>query len=272
MQEKNICKFIPYYNDAYSLHTINFVLETDIRNFNRTHFQSVYQMCYVNSGTAFINTGAGIFELSQGDIFFTFPSNSFFFTQCSDFQYMYISFIGTKGNGILEKLKINKGSFIFRGYENVELFWQNGISFSGGLTDLATESVLLYTFSVLSQKLFTQNKNLSRETKAGSAIKKYIDSNFSDPELSAYKISAELKYNKKYISSAFKKQIGTGMTEYINILRIQHACTMIDQGFESVSDISYQCGFSDAQYFSKVFKKNIGYSPREYIKNAALKK
>ena len=272
MQAKNICKFIPYYDDAHSLHTINFVLETNICNFTRTHFQSVYQMCYVNNGTAFINTGAGIFQLSKGDIFFTFPSNSFFFSQCSDFQYMYISFIGTKGNGILEKLEINKGNFIFRGYEKVEFFWRNGISFSDGLADLIAESVLLYTFSVLSQKLFTQNKDSKKETKAGSAIKKYIDSNFSDPDLSAYKISADLKYNKKYISSVFKKQIGTGMTEYINLLRIQHACTMIDQGFECVSDISYQCGFSDAQYFSKVFKKHIGSSPREYIKNTGLKK
>ena len=272
MQEKNICKFIPYYNDSHSLHTINYVLETNSDNFAKEHLQSVYQMCYVNKGTAYINTETGISKLIKGDIFFTFPSNSFSFTQYSDFQYMYISFIGTKGNKILEKLNINRNCFIFQGYESVEFFWQKGISFSGGLTDLIAESVLLYTFSVLSQKLLTESNDLQKETKAGNAIKKYIDDNFFDPDLSAYKISSNLKYNKKYISYIFKKQIGIGIIEYLNMLRIQHACSMMEQGFQSVSDISFMCGFSDAQYFSKVFKKRMGLSPREYIKTVALQK
>jgi hypothetical protein len=60
------------------------------------------------------------------------------------------------------------------------------------------------------------------------------------------------------------------LSDYIATLRIQQACTLISHGFTSVSDISNQCGYSDPQYFSKIFKKILGESPSEYIKKVEL--
>jgi AraC-like DNA-binding protein len=40
---------------------------------------------------------------------------------------------------------------------------------------------------------------------------------------------------------------------------------MLKQGFTSVSDVALRCGYPDAQYFSKVFKRRMNLSPREYI-------
>ena len=48
-------------------------------------------------------------------------------------------------------------------------------------------------------------------------------------------------------------------------VRIQQACTMLKQGFTSVSDVALRCGYPDAQYFSKVFKRRMSISPREYL-------
>ncbi|HCS72817.1 MAG TPA: hypothetical protein DIW17_02955 [Clostridiales bacterium] len=53
----------------------------------------------------------------------------------------------------------------------------------------------------------------------------------------------------------------------MSTIRIQHACTLISQGFESVSDISYHSGFLDAQYFSKIFKKAMKITPTQHIHN-----
>ncbi|MBO7208706.1 MAG: helix-turn-helix transcriptional regulator [Clostridia bacterium] len=68
----------------------------------------------------------------------------------------------------------------------------------------------------------------------------------------------------------FKKTFNIGMSEYINTIRIQHSCTLMNQGFTSISDISNQCGYSDPQYFSKVFKKRMGMLPGEYIKSIEM--
>jgi AraC-like DNA-binding protein len=40
---------------------------------------------------------------------------------------------------------------------------------------------------------------------------------------------------------------------------------MLKQGFTSVSDVALRCGYPDAQYFSKVFKRRMNLSPREYM-------
>ena len=96
-------------------------------------------------------------------------------------------------------------------------------------------------------------------------IKKYIDDNFSDTELSLEKIGSALSYHKKYVSSLFKKTYHIGITEYLNLARIQHACTLMEQGFTSIRDIAQLCGFKDPLYFSRVFRGRLGMAPREYL-------
>ena len=50
-------------------------------------------------------------------------------------------------------------------------------------------------------------------------------------------------------------------------IRIQNACALADSDISCVKDIAYLCGFSDPLYFSKAFKKYVGQSPKEFIKN-----
>ena len=96
-------------------------------------------------------------------------------------------------------------------------------------------------------------------------IKKYIDDNFSDADFSIDKMGSELSYNKKYISRVFKKEIRIGITEYLNTVRIQQACALMEQGFTSIKDIALLCGYKDPLYFSRVFKKEMKVSPREHL-------
>ena len=96
-------------------------------------------------------------------------------------------------------------------------------------------------------------------------IQKYVDEHFSDPDFSLERLGSDLKYNKKYLSTVFKRHVGVGIVEYLHTVRIQHACTMLKQGFSSVSDVALRCGYPAAQYFSKVFKRRMSISPREYL-------
>ncbi len=96
-------------------------------------------------------------------------------------------------------------------------------------------------------------------------IKKYVDKNFTDPQLSMDKISSCFSYNKKYISTLFKKHYKIGVTDYMNMLRVNYACVLIAQGNKNVTQIAFQCGFNDSSYFARVFKKKMGISPSQYI-------
>ena len=76
----------------------------------------------------------------------------------------------------------------------------------------------------------------------------------------------EFSYNKKYLSSAFKQQFKIGISEYMTTVRINHACVLMEQNYTSVKDIAFLCGFSEQMYFSRVFRKKMGVSPKEHMK------
>ncbi|MBR1957939.1 MAG: AraC family transcriptional regulator, partial [Tidjanibacter sp.] len=52
-------------------------------------------------------------------------------------------------------------------------------------------------------------------------VKKYIDDHFHEPDLSLERLSAELQYNRTYLSATFKKAMGIGISTYMSQIRIQ---------------------------------------------------
>ncbi len=268
---ENICHFIPYHKDYYSIHTIHFVLENKQMPLSPLKAEAVYKMQYVVKGTGFLHVLGKVYTLSEGDIFFTFPGMSFCIESGEDFSFMYISFVGSRGNMIMEKLGVSSQNFVFNGCNEVYDFWKSSIDTSSKFMDLISESVLLYTFAFLGKKLLGEKSADNKGNTVVLTVKKYIDDHFTENDLSLEKISEGIRYNPKYISSSFKKYFGIGIAEYLNTIRIQHSCTLIQQGVTSIKDLSSLCGYADSHYFSVVFKKKMEMSPTEYIEENAGK-
>ena len=264
--DNNICHFIPYHKDYHSIHTINFVLETKPQSYTFLKSQSVYKIHFVRSGKGNLHISGKTLPLTQGDIFFTFPAVPFCIESVEDFTYMYISFLGSRANMIMDNLKISPQNFLFNDCNEIYSFWKKGLNSNTETADLIAESILLYSFYFLGNKIIHLESRTNLSGNEALIIKKYIDDNFSHPKLSLEAISHELSYSPKYISSTFKKQFNVGISDYLKIIRIQNACTLLKQGFTSISDVANQCGYTDPLYFSKVFKQKIGVSPKSYIK------
>ena len=58
-----------------------------------------------------------------------------------------------------------------------------------------------------------------------------------------------------------------GYSEYVRSLRIKYAVSLFDHGIDSVKNVALLSGFTDPLYFSTVFKKCLGVSPKEYKNN-----
>lgn len=69
-----------------------------------------------------------------------------------------------------------------------------------------------------------------------------------------------------YLSTLFQKQMEKGFVDYLNEVRISHACTYLQQNYLKTYEIAYKVGFHDDKYFYKVFKKVMRQSPSEYRK------
>lgn len=84
------------------------------------------------------------------------------------------------------------------------------------------------------------------------------------------KAQAELlNVNSSYLSTLFKKETGTTLTEYVNRKRIDHALLLLNSTNMQIHLIAQYCGIPDVNYFTKTFKKIIGKTPREYRESVA---
>lgn len=261
----NICHFVPYRKEYDSIHTINFVLESEGKPLDKLKAESVYKIYYVNGGTGRIHTPGKITEISEGDIFFTFPAAPFCIESVEDLSYMYISFLGTRANMILDMYNIRADNFIFKDFREIEAHWTSCLGFGSGISDMSSESALLYAFACIGKRLAVEDAYERNKEETVSVVKKYIDDNFCDADISLAKIGKNVNYNEKYISSLFKSYLKIGVIDYVNTLRMQYACTLMQQGHRSIKDISNMCGYTDPNYFSRLFKKRMGVSPKEYI-------
>jgi len=79
------------------------------------------------------------------------------------------------------------------------------------------------------------------------------------------KICKEVNYGKTYICTRFKAIMGYSVMEYVNILKIAEAKKLIREKNHNFMQISNMLNFNNPHYFSKVFKKITGLSPREYM-------
>ena len=69
-----------------------------------------------------------------------------------------------------------------------------------------------------------------------------------------------------YLSTLFSQYRTYGFSDLLNSIRIEHACTYLEQGYLKNYEIAYKVGYRDEKYFSKTFKKVKGISPAEYKK------
>jgi len=78
-------------------------------------------------------------------------------------------------------------------------------------------------------------------------------------------LSGELHYSKNYFGQLFKSGTGMSVSEYINQIRIQKAKELLATRRYRIYEIAEQVGFSDQQYFARVFKKIVGCMPSDYV-------
>lgn len=95
--------------------------------------------------------------------------------------------------------------------------------------------------------------------------KEYVEEHYYE-NLMQTDVAQKVGISAGYLSTLFQKQLSKGFIDYLNEVRIEHACTYLQQNNLKTYEIAYKVGFKDEKYFSKVFKKIMGQSPSEYRK------
>lgn len=93
--------------------------------------------------------------------------------------------------------------------------------------------------------------------------KDYIQKNFQN-DLSLDEVSRQLDLSMYYFSKLFKEETGNNFVEYMTNLRMEKAKELLQKDELSMKEICSAVGYSDPNYFSRIFKKNTGATPTEY--------
>ena len=99
-----------------------------------------------------------------------------------------------------------------------------------------------------------------------AAVRRYIDLHFKE-SLTLEQLAEEGHMNKFYLSHAFKKEYGLSPINYMISKRIEESKYLLAETDLSMSQIAQLLGFSSLSYFSQVFHRTQGTSPKEYRQN-----
>ena len=256
MKESNVCKFVPQPTFA-DFSAVRFILETDPLIMAKSTVLAEHRLILVTDGNGEIAFDGNAFACKKGDVLFGFLEESMRAVG-EKLQYAYIDFKGARAEGFFKRFSVGQVNRLFGGHDGLIPLWKESLARANERNiDLVAESMVLYVFSVL------QGDRPAMGEVVGEMLA-LTEKHFTDSELSLSSLSAQMGYNDKYLSTLFKRQTGFSYSAYLRSLRIKYAVTLFDHGIESVRNVAFLSGFSDPLYFSTVFKKDVGVTPKEY--------
>lgn len=130
---------------------------------------------------------------------------------------------------------------------------------------VTNEKDMMYLYRELIRKYcqLVQTHSLKGYSPIVQKVLTYISFNVSG-DLTLNTQANLLNVNPSYLSALFKKETGLTLTEYVKQKRIKHAIFLLTNTDLQIQVIAQCCGIADVNYFTKIFKRHIGKTPKEY--------
>ena len=110
-------------------------------------------------------------------------------------------------------------------------------------------------------------KRKKKKINAIENLLKWIDDHYAE-KIDLNDLSTVCRLNKKYLCHSFKEITGDTPINYINKIRIENACRELKSTHKTITEIAVENGFNDPSYFARIFKKEKGVSPKNYLKKS----
>ncbi len=138
------------------------------------------------------------------------------------------------------------------------------------MADQDWNELLTYT-QQLSSEIFVLMKEKVKNDSVHTVqrICSYIDGHLSE-NLSVTRLSEIFNYNQSYISRLFKQVRGENLSQYLKAARLNRAKELLRTSNLSIQEVADAVGFDTVQYFSMVFRKEVGMTPKSFRNSAEL--
>jgi signal transduction histidine kinase/DNA-binding response OmpR family regulator len=130
---------------------------------------------------------------------------------------------------------------------------------------LSLNHILKHTYSKQINLDVAEIEVVSEDEKFLLKIGRYIEEHITDPELSIEELSQKMYMSRGTLYSKILSLTGETPVEYVRSLKLKKAVALLEKSDMKISQIGYEVGFSNPNYFARAFKAKYGISPTEYI-------
>ncbi|MBE7053120.1 MAG: AraC family transcriptional regulator [Ruminococcaceae bacterium] len=267
------------YNDSFKLRYQSAPLAVDEKNdytVTYPHIHNEIEVLYIEKGKTDVKISDFSSVAQKGDIIFVNPLEVHTFIPHKDEEYKHkclcfdTSLVADKK--VCEKL-VNgniKIDYHLKGETKItDLFLKIYDAVIKNEDTLMFESMEcisgIFCHLMKNQLLKDENKSQKSEIFC-HMVMEYISKNF-DKQITSADVAEQFFYTQSYFCRIFNENFGVSFSNYLNIYRIYAAKQMLEKTDKKISDIAYECGFLNPEYFTKTFKKYTGKLPSDYKKS-----
>lgn len=209
-----------------------------------------------------VTNGSGYFEV-EGKRFMLSAGQGFFMRKGVPHRYdpkerlstLWVTFLG--GDSILDHYGIEQ-SFIFDAPAILQRSTKALIDFCGGSSTVLTRSAAGYSW--LNEWL---HDHFSPQAPIEVQVRRYLESHFPE-ELTLEQIASAVHMSRYSLCHYYQERGRGTVMDQLKKIRIEKACRMLRFSGASLEQIGKDCGIASPSYFAKLFKEQMGCSPREY--------
>ncbi len=140
-------------------------------------------------------------------------------------------------------------------------FWINEVLMQPDIS----EQEYFHRLRQLFRKVCNDNVEKKQEQKSQMVeeIKDYIRAHYCESDMGLTRVGSEFRVSESYLSTLFKEQSGGNFGDFLESLRIEKACELLQDKTITVNEVAEEVGYNSVQSFRRAFKRVKGVSPKE---------
>lgn len=171
-----------------------------------------------------------------------------------------------KRNHILELLVVTAHAKRYDKSTNVKYY--NYVGNANELFNYSGEELIEWAFKQFVYLTgFEKIQNTINYTnKVVQITKEYLEKHYTE-DITLENVAAQVNISPQYFSKLIKKNTGFNFIDWLSMMRVRKAKELLNNTSLTVKEVCYMVGYKDPNYFSRIFKKRVGITPSEYMKN-----
>lgn len=233
--------------------------------------RNCYLIHHIISGEGVYRTPYGEFHLSAGDTFLIYPNTQISYTADEDdpWEYYWVGFAGADADIIIgqtdftPEIPVMSADFGESLSQSLEQIYRFGSPSAAAMMKMTGQ--LYLALSLIVEKSVAVGRAGSAAKQYVESARKYISYNYSI-NISVEDIAEFTGVSRSTLFRAFTEVTGMPVVEYLARFRVSQAARLFRETALNVTAVALSVGFENSLYFSKVFKKYMDVSPKEYAR------